>query len=89
MGGITLRGALFAAAALVIVGCKGPAADHSYPNDPLLITYQPIEGKAESAKPSTVIHREPQVPPRPSATLVAKSTPQAESSLVQASVKSD
>jgi hypothetical protein len=80
MGQVLLRTALAAVlATAAIPGCKGPAADHAYPNDPLLISYKPIERQAEAAKPVVVVHHEPEVPPLPSE-VVASNT---------ASVKND
>jgi hypothetical protein len=54
------------AGSLAILGCKGTSAEQAYPNDPLLISQKPVEGKAASDRPVAVVMHEPRVPPVPS-----------------------
>lgn len=57
-------------AAALIAGCKSAAPDPPYPNDPLLLSQKPIEGKLDNRPPVTLVHREPVEPLPPSEALV-------------------
>jgi hypothetical protein len=66
---------LAAALGAILPGCKSTSPEQAYPNDPLLISKKPIEGKPEQSRPSAILNREPQVPPLPPDALVVKSPP--------------
>jgi hypothetical protein len=63
----------------VAAGCKSAPPDAPYPNDPLLVSKKPIEGKLETARPVLVVHHEPAVPLPPAEALVQRPLPPDES----------
>jgi hypothetical protein len=64
---------MVAATALIgSVGCKGTSAEHSYPNDPLLISKKPVEGKTGSTRAVALVHHELEVPSQPSETVLVR-----------------
>jgi len=90
-----LRAGLIAVATVAaFLGCKGTPPDHAYPNDPLLISKQPIESSPANAPPMLVAHREPLVPPCPCDVLAARTAdpeagPVVQAGLSDASVRND
>jgi hypothetical protein len=58
-----------------LAGCKGTAPQPAYPNDPLLVSKKPVEGKLESKKPQAVVRAESTMPPLPIEALVARPAP--------------
>src|SRR5262245_35775654 len=55
-----------------VLGCKSTPAEHTYPNDPLLISKKPIERNPEATRTVLVAYHEPPGPPSPLDALVAK-----------------
>ena len=51
-----------AAAGICLAGCKSSAPNLAYPNDPLLISKKPVEGKPTNAQPVLVADRGPTPP---------------------------
>jgi hypothetical protein len=55
---------MVAAAGMCLSGCKSSAPKLPYPNDPLLVSKKPVEGKKHQAESLLVVNRGP-VPPVP------------------------
>ena len=71
-----LRACLISAiTAACLAGCKGNVPQPAYPNDPLLVSKKPVEGKLESKKPQAVVRAESTIPPLPIEALVARPAP--------------
>ena len=45
-----------------LVGCKGFFAPRGIPNDPLILSKQPIESKGQVTPERPLVHREPMPP---------------------------
>src|SRR5262249_469802 len=77
-------GLIAVATVAAFLGCKGTPPDHAYPNDPLLISKQPIESSPLNTPPMLVAHREPLVPPSPCDALPARTADPEAGTVVQA-----
>ncbi len=67
-------------------GCKSSAPKQAYPNDPLLVSKKPVEGKLNQGqgKPQALVRAEPAMPPLPIEALVPQPAPAASLPIVRA-----
>ena len=73
-----LRGWLISAmAAWFLSGCRSSGPKQAYPNDPLLVSKKPVEGKLNPGKPQVLVRADPVIPPVPIEALVAEPAPSA------------
>jgi hypothetical protein len=56
---------LLAAAGGLVLGCQSASVRNGYPEDPLLLSKKPVEGKPGKAESVQVVHAEPKAPTLP------------------------
>ncbi len=61
--------------ALTLAGCKSSTGTHTYPPDPLFASKKPLEGKAETGPPITLVSADTVSPPLPYSAVVARFGP--------------
>src|SRR5262245_27959088 len=62
-------------ATLHLTGCRSSTSTHVYPSDPLFVSKNPLDGKAENAPPVTLVSTDQVSPPLPYTAVVARYGP--------------